>query len=153
MIEKGIQACAPILLVTGAGGAFGQVLSSTDIGTSLGNALSGLGIGIFMPFAVAAAIKTAQGSSTVAMITTSVLVAPMLNDMGLASEMGRALTVMAIGAGAMTVCHANDSFFWVVSQFSKMSVGVAYRAHTMATLVQGITGMVVVYVMSLVLLK
>ncbi|AMO57715.1 gluconate transporter [Endozoicomonas montiporae] len=152
LIGASILACAPILLITGAGGAFGRVLSSTDIGTYLGEALSGLGIGIFMPFVVAAALKTAQGSSTVALVTTSVLVAPMLGDIGLASEMGRALTVLAIGAGAMTVSHANDSFFWVVSQFSKMNVGTAYKAQTMATLVQGITGIAVVYMMSLVLL-
>ncbi|MCW7552346.1 GntP family permease [Endozoicomonas gorgoniicola] len=152
LISSGILACAPILLITGAGGAFGRVLSSTDIGTFLGEALSGLGIGIFMPFIVAAALKTAQGSSTVALVTTSVLVAPMLGDIGLASEMGRVLTVLAIGAGAMTVSHANDSFFWVVSQFSKMSVGTAYQAQTIATLVQGLTGIAVVYIMSLVLL-
>ena len=115
-------------------------------------ALSGLGIGIFMPFIVSAALKTAQGSSTVALVTTSALVAPMLGDIGLGSEMGRVLTVMAIGAGAMTVSHANDSFFWVVTQFSKMSVPQAYRAQTMATLVQGVTGMVVVYVLTLILL-
>lgn len=152
LVSKGIQACAPILLITGAGGAFGRVLSTTEIGTYLGETLSTLGIGIFMPFVVAAALKTAQGSSTVALVTTSALVAPMAGDIGLASEMGRALTVLAIGAGAMTVSHANDSFFWVVSQFSKMSVSTAYRAQTMATLVQGLTGITVVYVMSLVLL-
>lgn len=90
-----------------------------------------------MPFIVAAALKSAQGSSTVALVATSALVAPMLGDIGLASDMGRVLTVMAIGAGAMTVSHANDSFFWVVTQFSRMSVKQAYKAQTMATLVQG----------------
>ncbi|MFO6383987.1 GntP family permease, partial [Pseudomonas aeruginosa] len=79
-----------------------------------------LGIGLFMPFVVAAALKTAQGSTTVALVTTSALVAPLLPQLGLDSEMGRVLTVMAIGAGAMTVSHANDSFFWVVTQFSRM---------------------------------
>ena len=108
------------------------MLATTEIGSYLGETLSSLGIGIFMPFIVAAALKTAQGSSTVALVTTSALVAPMLGDIGLASEMGRALTVLAIGAGAMTVSHANDSFFWVVSQFSNMSVSTAYRAQTMA---------------------
>jgi GntP family gluconate:H+ symporter len=79
-------------------------------------------------------------------------VAPLLGDIGLASEMGRVLTVMAIGAGAMTVSHANDSFFWVVTQFSRMSVKQAYRAQTMATLVQGVTAMITVYLLSLFLL-
>ncbi|GHX75307.1 permease [Vibrio cholerae] len=151
-ISQGITAAAPILLITGAGGAFGAVLKATPLGDYLGTMLSALGVGIFMPFIVAAALKSAQGSSTVALVTTSALVAPLLGQLGLDSEMGRALTVMAIGAGAMTVSHANDSFFWVVSQFSRMSVGLAYRAQTMATLVQGGTAMAVVYVLSLVLL-
>ncbi|MFP8968205.1 GntP family permease [Pokkaliibacter sp. CJK22405] len=151
-ISDGIVAAAPILLITGAGGAFGAVLKATPIGEFLGSSLSSLGIGIWMPFIVAAALKSAQGSSTVALVTTSALVAPLLGDLGLDSEMGRALTVMAIGAGAMTVSHANDSFFWVVSQFSRMSVGLAYRAQTLATLCQGIVGIVLIWLMSLVLL-
>ncbi|HDG1521053.1 TPA: GntP family permease [Vibrio cholerae] len=151
-ISQGITAAAPILLITGAGGAFGAVLKATPLADYLGTTLSALGVGIFMPFIVAAALKSAQGSSTVVLVTTSALVAPLLGQLGLDSEMGRALTVMAIGAGAMTVSHANDSFFWVVSQFSRMSVGLAYRAQTMATLVQGGTAMAVVYVLSLVLL-
>jgi GntP family gluconate:H+ symporter len=151
-ISHGLVVAAPILLITGAGGAFGAVLKASEIGSLLGNSLSALGIGIFMPFIVAAALKSAQGSSTVALVATSALVAPMLGDIGLASEMGRVLTVMAIGAGAMTVSHANDSFFWVVAQFSRMSVKQAYKAQTMATLVQGITAMILVYLLSLVLL-
>ncbi|MGO2418453.1 MAG: GntP family permease [Vibrio casei] len=151
-ITQGIIAAAPILLITGAGGAFGAVLKATPLGDYLGTTLSALGVGIFMPFIVSAALKSAQGSSTVALVTTSALVAPLLAQLGLDSEMGRVLTVMAIGAGAMTVSHANDSFFWVVSQFSRMSVGLAYRAQTMATLVQGITAMALVYILSLIFL-
>ncbi|MBN8412278.1 GntP family permease [Halomonas denitrificans] len=151
-IGEGIVAAAPILLITGAGGAFGAVLKATELGEYLGQTLSALGVGIFMPFIVSAALKSAQGSSTVALVTTSALVAPMLGDLGLESDMGRVLTVMAIGAGAMTVSHANDSFFWVVSQFSRMSVGLAYRAQTLATLVQGVTAMALVYLLSLVML-
>ncbi|MDU3295113.1 MAG: GntP family permease, partial [Pseudomonas aeruginosa] len=122
------------------------------LGDYLGSTLSALGIGLFMPFVVAAALKTAQGSTTVALVTTSALVAPLLPQLGLDSEMGRVLTVMAIGAGAMTVSHANDSFFWVVTQFSRMTVSTAYRAQTLATLVQGIAGMLAVWLLSLVLL-
>ena len=87
-----------------------------------------------------------------ALVATSALVAPMLDSMGLSSDMGRVLTVMAIGAGAMTVSHANDSFFWVVTQFSRMSVQQAYKTQTMATLIQGLTAMTVVFILSLVLL-
>ncbi|REG83874.1 GntP family permease [Marinomonas pollencensis] len=151
-ISEGLVSAAPILLITGAGGAFGAVLKATPIGDYLGSTLSALGVGIFMPFLVSAALKSAQGSSTVALVTTSALVAPLLGQIGLDSEMGRVLTVMAIGAGAMTVSHANDSFFWVVAQFSRMSVNQAYKAQTMATLIQGVSAMFVVYLLSLVLL-
>jgi GntP family gluconate:H+ symporter len=95
------------------------VLSASPLGDYLGSTLSTLGIGILMPFIVSAGLKSAQGSSTVALVTTSVLVAPMVDSLGLGSDIGRTLTVMAIGAGAMTVSHANDSFFWVVSRFSR----------------------------------
>jgi len=127
-------------------------LSASPLGAYLGATLSALGVGLFMPFMVAAALKTAQGSSTVALVTTSAMVAPLLAQLGLDSEMGRVLTVMAIGAGAMTVSHANDSFFWVVTQFSRMPVAVAYRAQTVATLIQGLVGMLTVWLLSLVLL-
>ena len=151
-VSQGITAAAPILLITGAGGAFGAVLKATPMGDYLGQTLSGMGVGIFMPFMVAAALKSAQGSSTVALVTTSAMVANLLPELGLDSSMGRVLTVMAIGAGAMTVSHANDSYFWVVSQFSNMNVSLAYRAHTMATLLQGLTGITIVFLLSLLLL-
>lgn len=151
-VSEGLLSAAPILLITGAGGAFGAMLKITPLGDYLGSSLSSLGIGLFMPFIVAAALKTAQGSTTVALVTTSALVAPLLADLGLDSEMGRILVVMAIGAGSMTVSHANDSFFWVVTRFSRMNVATAYRAQTAATLVQGVAGMLAVWLLSLVLL-
>ncbi len=150
--QKAFQVAAPILLVTGAGGAFGAVLSATPLGEYLGSSLSELGLGVFMPFIVAAALKSAQGSSTVAMVAGSALVAPLLPQVGLDSEIGRVLTVMAIGAGAMTVSHANDSYFWVVTQFSKMDVATAYRAHTGATLAMGLATMSVIFLASLILI-
>ncbi|MDO4427538.1 MAG: GntP family permease [Moraxella sp.] len=151
-ISEGLVVSAPIVLITGAGGAFGAVLKATPVGDYLGQTLSGLGLGILMPFVVSAALKSAQGSTTVALVTTSALVAPMLPLIGLDSDMGRVLCVMAIGAGAMTVSHANDSYFWVVSQFSKMSVPQAYKAHTVATGIQGVVSMVFVWGLSVVLL-
>ena len=143
---------APILLIAGAGGAFGAVIKETPVGSYLGHTLSSLGLGVFMPFVVAAALKTAQGSSTVSLVTTSTLVAPLMASIGLDSEMGRLLCVMAIGAGAMTVSHANDSYFWVVTQFSRMSVAQALRAQTAATAVQGIVAILFIWLLSLVVL-
>lgn len=149
-IGDGISAAAPILLITGAGGAFGTILKETQIGETLGNMLAGYQLGIFLPFIVATAFKTAQGSSTVALVATSALIAPLLSTIGLDSLNGKVLAVMATGAGAMTVSHANDSFFWVVTQFSGMDVKTGYKTHTMATFIQGITSMVVIFVLSLI---
>jgi GntP family gluconate:H+ symporter len=151
-VGEGIQAAASILIITGAGGAFGAILKAAQIGDTLGELLSSWQLGIFLPFIIAAALKTAQGSTTVSMVATSALVAPLLASLGLDSETGKILSVMAIGAGAMTVSHANDSFFWVVTQFSKMDVATGYRTHTLATLFQGIVSMVVVYTLYVALI-
>ncbi|WP_218690071.1 GntP family permease [Psychrobacter sp. BF1] len=149
-ISQGLVVAAPILLITGAGGAFGAMLKVTPIGDYLGTTLSALGLGIFMPFIVSAALKTAQGSTTVALVTTSAMVAPLLGQIGLDSELGRVFCVMAIGAGAMTISHANDSFFWIVSQFSRMSVAQAYKAHSVATGIQGVTSIIFIWLLTLV---
>lgn len=134
---QGLQTAGNILLITGAGGAFGHILQATPIGQYLGATLVQYELGLLLPFIVSAALKTSQGSSTVAMVTTSALVAPLLVTLGLDTTIGMVLTVMAIGAGAMTVSHANDSFFWVVAEFSDMTVETAYKCFTVATFIQG----------------
>lgn len=151
-IGDGITAAAPILLITGAGGAFGTILKETGIGETLGNALAGYHLGIFLPFIVAAAFKTAQGSSTVSLVATSALIAPLLSTIGLDSINGKVLAVMATGAGAMTISHANDSYFWVVTQFSGMNIKTGYKTHTVATFIQGMVSIISVFLLSLLFL-
>ena len=80
-------------------------------------------LGIFFPFLFAAILKTAQGSSTVAITTTAGVVAPMLGALGFASPMLQALTVTAIGSGALVISHVNDSYFWVVTKFGRIQNG------------------------------
>ena len=146
-IEKALKDSGSILLVTGAGGAFGTILRASDLASSLESEGSFLVSGLFVVFLLAALLKTAQGSSTVAIITTAAIVSPLLNSFGLESEFEKALTVLAIGAGAMTVSHINDSYFWVVSQFSDMDVNTALKSHTVATLLQGIIGITIILVL------
>ena len=150
-VATGLKNAGIIILITGAGGAFGNVLRATDIGDTLGQTMSQWHIGIFLPFIIAAVLKTAQGSSTVAIITTAALVSPLLEPMGLTAPLAKALVVLAIGAGSMTVSHVNDSYFWVVSQFSDMDTATALRCHTMATLFQGIVGIIVIAILAWVL--
>ncbi len=142
-IGKGIVLAGPILLITGAGGAFGSILKATPITNLLESVTSGgdyFGIVfIIAAFLIAAALKISQGSSTAALVITSSMLAPFITSSNFNSPISLALIVMAIGGGAMTVSHANDSYFWVVTQFSGLSVGDAYKAFTMATLFQGIT--------------
>jgi GntP family gluconate:H+ symporter len=88
----------------------------------------------------------------VSLITTSAIVAPLLANLGFDSSMGRVLVTLAIGAGSMVVSHANDSYFWVVSQFSEMDVNTAYRLQTGGTLVTGLVAIVTIGIMSLILL-
>ncbi len=147
-VGEGMKNAAIIIMITGAGGAFGSILKATPIGDYLGSTLASYNLGIFLPFIIAAALKTAQGSSTVALITTSALVAPLLPALGLATPVAKALVVMSTGAGAMTISHANDSYFWVVSQFSNMDTSTAYKTHSMATLAQGITTIIFVGILA-----
>ena len=153
-ISEALRTGGLIILITGAGGAFGKVLQATPIGEYLGGLLGSIGLGAFsmlVPFLLAAALKTALGSSTVAIITSAAIVFPLLPALGLASSFGPVLTTLAIGAGSMTVSHANDSYFWVVSQFSGMTVSQAYKLHTVGSAVAGVTGIVAVLALGFVL--
>jgi GntP family gluconate:H+ symporter len=151
-VGQSLLSAAIIIMVTGAGGAFGMVLRNSPIAEVLGSSLSKANLGIFLPFIIAAAIKTAQGSSTVALITTSSLIAPLMSSLGFEGKIARVLIVLAIGAGSMVVSHANDSFFWVVTQMSGMDVKTGYKTQTLATLVTGVTSIVTLWVISLILL-
>ncbi len=144
-LGQGIRDAAIVLAITGAGGSFGRILQASPMVDYIKENLSGTGLGIFLPFIISAAIKTAQGSSTVAIITTANIMAPMIAGLGL----NPALTVVAIGAGSMVMSHANDSYFWVVSQFSDMPVNIAYKVYTTATAVEGVAAVIVVYILSI----
>jgi GntP family gluconate:H+ symporter len=147
-----LKVVGPILFVTAAGGVLGRVIASTGIvGFITENSKTIATVGIFFPFLLSAILKTAQGSSTVALTTTAGIVAPLLGALNLGSPGRTALTVMAIGAGAMTVSHANDSYFWVVTNFSGMSPEQGYKTQTTATLIEGICGMVGVFILSLII--
>ena len=149
-MSEGVKNSAAILVITGAGGSFGAILKTLPLAEALSSALLSLSVGVFLPFIIAAILKTAMGASTVAMIVTSAMVAPMMPSLGFESEIGKALVIMAIGAGSMVVSHANDSYFWVVSQFSDMPTNIAYKCQTGVTFVEGITTVIVVYILSLI---
>jgi GntP family gluconate:H+ symporter len=111
----------------------------------LGEVLAGADLSLWLPFLLAAAIKTAQGSSTVALITAASIMSPLMATLGFETELQKAMVVLAIGAGSAVVSHANDSFFWVVTQMSGMDVKTGYRLQSMGTFVLGTAAVVVLY--------
>ena len=151
MANETLKTVGPILFVTAAGGVLGKVISSSDMVNFI-KANAGVleAMGIFFPFLLAAILKSAQGSSTVAITTTAGIVAPLLPVLGFTSPVEIALVVMAIGAGAMTVSHANDSYFWVVTNFGEMQPEEGYKTQTLMTLVIGIAAMIEIFILSLI---
>ena len=123
-----------------------MVIKSTGIGEIMGEKLSGTTLGLLVPFLIAVVMKTAQGSSTVAIITTASFVAPMLPMLGLASETGRLFAMLAMGSGSMMASHANDSYFWVVTNFGEIKVDDTLKVYTTSTIVMGITVFSLVWV-------
>ena len=145
-VGKSLLSAAVIILITGAGGSFGMVLRNSGIGDILGETLSEINLSIWLPFVIAASLKSAQGSSTVAVITTASIMAPLMTVLGFDTPMAKALVIAAIGSGSMVVSQVNDSFFWVVTQMSDMNVKTGYKLHTLGTLICGFTAMFVVWI-------
>jgi GntP family gluconate:H+ symporter len=152
LFSEAIEKAGPILIVTAAGGMFGMVIKATGAGQSLGTLLAGTSIGLVVPFLIAVIMKTAQGSSTVAIITTASFVAPMISMLGLDTEWGKLLTMLSMGAGSMIVSHANDSYFWVISNFSDIEPDTTLRVYSTSTIVMGIVVFTCVWVTSLFVL-
>jgi gluconate:H+ symporter, GntP family len=151
-VGEAILTAAIIILITGAGGAFGRVLLNSGFAQASGEAMSSWGLGLWLPFAICAVVRAAQGSATVAMITTAGLLAPLLPALGLDSELGRALAVVAIGAGGFFGSHANDSYFWVVTQMSGMTPGQGYRLITTGSCLMSLLAGTLVWIAGWVLL-
>lgn len=149
-LGQGIIAAAGIIIVTGSGGAFGRVLQESGIAEVVRDNLAGAkSLGIWLPVIIAASLKVAQGSGTVAIITSASLMAPLVASLGLDASMAKALVVVAIGSGSMIASHANDSYFWVVTQMSGMNVPQGYRLQTIGTLIVGICSAIAVWILSL----
>lgn len=149
-VGKALLSSAVIILITGAGGSFGMVLRNSGIADILGNSLSKINLSIWLPFLIAASLKSAQGSSTVAVITTASIMAPLMLILGFDTPLEKALVISAIGAGSMVVSQLNDSFFWVVTQMSNMNVKTGIKLHTLGTLICGLTAMTTVWIIYIV---
>ncbi|MCU0380651.1 MAG: GntP family permease [Chitinophagaceae bacterium] len=136
-MEKAVNQAGPIVLITCAGGSFGAVLKSIPVEQLLGGfSMAGKSGGMVLllsAYAIAALLKIAQGSSTASMIITSSMLAPLLTGAGIGSPLQLSIMVAAVGAGAMTVSHTNDSYFWVVNRFGGLGVRQTLKGLTVAT--------------------
>jgi GntP family gluconate:H+ symporter len=119
-LQESAEKAGGILVIIGAGGAFGAVLAATKIGEHFSAVLPLAGMGILFPFLLTSVLKTAQGSSTVAIITAASIVQPLLPVLGFVDPDSKLLCVLAMGAGSMMVSHANDAYFWVIAKFERL---------------------------------
>ena len=156
LTQESLKTAGPIIFITAAGSVLGQVIVEAGFVQYIQQNASALSsIGIFFPFVVAAIIKTSQGSSTVAMTTTAGIMGLYFSDASLMAALGMTtpidavLVVMAIGAGAMTVSHANDSYFWVVTNFGGLTPQNGYKTQTALTLIMGVTSIITLFAVSL----
>lgn len=147
LLDQTIEKAGNILLIIGAGGAFGALIAQANIAQHLAEYGFVEKMGIFFPFLLAAILKTAQGSSSVAIITAATMTVPLLSSLGLDTETGKVFTVLALGAGSMMISHANDSYFWIISRFSGVGMKAMIRVFSVSTFVMGIVAMSVIYIL------
>lgn len=149
MASKGLEPVGLIILVTGAGGVFGKVLFATGVGDAVANWISESRLPIVVvAFLIAVVVRVAQGSATVSMVTAAGLMAPIV-ECGSFSAPLTAAVVIAIASGATVLSHVNDSGFWLVSRYLGMSERETIRVWTVMETLVGVTGFLVVLLLSL----
>jgi GntP family gluconate:H+ symporter len=151
IVNSALGPVCAIILITGAGGAFGGVLRTSGIGDALAESLNAIGLPVIVAaFLIATALRVAQGSATVALTTTAGLIAPVVAAEAL-SPIDVALVVIAIAAGSTVLSHVNDSGFWLVGRFLEMDVKTTFKTWTVMETLIGVVGFALAFVASLVL--
>ena len=148
-LQEAAHKAGGILVIIGAGGAFGAVLAATKIGQHFSEALPLEHLGLLFPFLLTSVLKTAQGSSTVAIITAAYIVQPLLPALGFNTPDSKLFCVLAMGAGSMMISHANDAYFWVIAKFEKIDMQTMLKVYSVATILMGLVTLFTVYLLSL----
>ncbi|MGI6879498.1 GntP family transporter [Microbacterium sp. gxy059] len=147
VMESALPGAAVIILVTGAGGAFGRILTETGIGGAVAEVLVSSGLPLLLAaFLISLVMRAAQGSATVAISTTAGLMVPAVAALGL-DPLHTALVAVAIGYGGLGLSHVNDSGFWVVTRYLGLSVKDGLRTWTPLTTVLGVAGFLLTWVL------
>jgi Gnt-I system low-affinity gluconate transporter len=149
--NKGLEPAGVVILITGAGGAFKQVLIDSGVGQMLASVFIEAQFSVFiLGFLIAAITRVAQGSATVAMITGAGLMAPIL-ELQPMSAPSLGLLVIAISSGATILSHVNDSGFWLVSRYLGLSEKDTLKTWTVMTTLISLVGLASCLVISLFL--
>lgn len=147
LLDGALGPICSVVLITGAGGMFGGVLRTSGIGDALADSMSDLGVPVILGcWLVAAILRLAQGSATVALTTAAALMAPAVAAGGY-SEFQIALMVLASAAGSVFAGHVNDSGFWLVGRLMGMDVATTLRTWTLNQALVGAVGFVFVLVL------
>jgi len=140
VMESALPPAATVILVTGAGGVFAKVLTATGIGAALSQSITAAHLPLILAgFVISLALRAAQGSATVAILTTCGLLAQAVTAGGYSAVQVALLTV-AIGFGGLGLSHVNDSGFWIVTRYLGLSVADGLRSWTVLTTVLGVAG-------------
>ncbi|WP_392508657.1 GntP family permease [Naumannella halotolerans] len=146
LVDGTLGPVASVILITGAGGMFGGVLRTSGIGDALANTLSDLGMPvIFAAYVIAAALRVAQGSATVALVTTAGLLGPAVTTGGFNAVEVAAIT-LAAAAGSVFASHVNDSGFWLVGRLMGMDVKTTLKTWTVQQSIESVVGFVLVLI-------
>ena len=154
-IQNSLKISGPILILTSLGGAFGEVLKNSDLSNIINQSALSLSLSpihiLFFSFIICALLKTSQGSSTSSLIIGSSILFPILQSMNISDPWMIALIVASLGSGAMTVSHANDSYFWIVTQSTSLNISEGYKKFTLMTLFQGIISFITIIVLYIII--
>ncbi|OFI39324.1 GntP family transporter [Arthrobacter sp. SW1] len=146
IFEQSLPPIASILMIVAAGGVFGEVLKVSGIGAALSATLSGMGLPIILlGFIISLALRAAQGSATVAIVTTTGLLTAAVQN-GNYSPAQIALIVIAIGFGSLGLSHVTDAGFWVVVRYYGITVADGLKTWTVLTTILGVAGFLLTFV-------
>lgn len=147
--NKALGPAGLIILVTGAGGVFKQILVDSGVGAAIAESVSNRNIPpVVLAYVLAVIIRLTQGSATVAMITAAGMVAPVIEVLG-TGEIGRALVVLVIAAGATTFSHVNDSGFWLVGKYLNMTEKQTIQSWSVMETIISVVGFILIFLISL----
>jgi GntP family gluconate:H+ symporter len=155
-MKEGVMHAGSILILVGAGGVFGAILKKTALADIVKNVAEksegSMLLFLLIAWLMGVLLKTAQGSTTSAIIIVTSIMAPLAASAGFDTNMELSLLLAAIAGGAMVVSHANDAYFWVISQFSGLSMQQTYKTFSLATVFMGVSVLIMVLLLALVIL-